>query len=802
LKINTQNKEVSSSLKLNIQKRTISICCTCILLAALIVGVLPYLSFPAKAAEVVSTGSCGDNLTYTLTDDGVLTISGTGAMMDFSSTGTPWFAVRASITSVVIESGVTHIGSYAFSYLQYVTSVSVPDTVQSFGSGAFRYCNKLTSINIPSGVTSIPDYCFGSCGLLSVDLPDGIVSIGALTFSLTCSVTYTASEVSQYKYGPRIYLCFYDEDGAYLSGHTGTDGKDIVAGTHTISKSYSSTFPAGAAYMAVVYGCGTFLSESAVSDISSYMELSVNYEPLVFPVDPVVTSNFASSYSYLVGQMPSELSVGASITDEGALSYQWYINTTNSTSGGTAIDGATSSSFSPPPSAEGTYYYYCAVTNTLGNSTATTYSDVTQLTFTKPVAARPTVNSNYDSYYSYYTGDTAAALSVGVTVTDGGTVTYQWYQNTVDGSDGATPISGATSSSYTPPTIAAGTMYYYCVVTNTLGDSTSVVYSKIAEIEVIPSTYILQAGQYECKSSVMTGEYVALDAWPDSLTSVNLAFRSSGVAYSQLSYKYDLLTGKGYGIYFDDTMAYTYGSIDQTAGFLSDAYALIYLEADQEVPTAFYEWFVSCFTYVGADEEIPVYSTIVQIYDNSGMVLLTTYTISGNGIAPYSYGSVLVNGVQFVSSSGDAWTWSGAGDPFYGFSLSANSVSTWYMVGETFTIGGVAADNTLTLYVVDSDTSSIDQEYQDASLNWFERIWQLIVEFHDEAKAFYQRATSVNWEKFTSSVEQKVTGFLDIIDFSAIGDFFKDAYQGISTLFGLSDLLYGENSPFGWLLEE
>lgn len=733
------------------QKRTISICCACILLAALIVGVLPFLSFPAMAEYIAG------------------------------------------------ENGVVNLSDC------FVSSQQDSDSLDK----VYRIAD-----NDPGGGNNlyfsfIDGYKFTSYGAHNTSLSDlpgafyvGDVITDALSFSVSYDFRFVTTGAVSNPPSLDFYIGFLDGNGDFISyKKLAYYAGSKYPNTRTFTGSVDFDVPANAEYFRFVVSYGAVNGFSSIAS-SCTIDIVASYEPLVLPIDPVVTSNFASSYSYLVGQMPSELSVGASITDNGTLSYQWYINTTNSTSGGTAIDGATAASFSPPPSAEGTYYYYCAVTNTLGNSTATTYSDVTQLTFTKPVAARPTVNSNYDSYYSYYTGDTAAALSVGVTVTDGGTVTYQWYQNTVDGTDGATSISGATSSSYTPPTIAAGTMYYYCVVTNTLGDSTSVVYSKHAEIEVIPSTYILQAGQYECKSSVMTGEYVSLDAWPDSLTSVNLAFRSSGVAYSQLSYKYDLLTGKGYGIYFDDTMAYTYGSIDQTAGFLSDAYALIYLEADQEVPTAFYEWFMSCFTYVGADEEIPVYSTIVQIYDNSGMVLLTTYTISGNGIAPFSYGSVLVNGVQFVSSSGEAWTWSGAGDPFYGFSLSANSVSTWYMVGETFTIGGVAADNTLTLYVVDSDTSSIDQEYQDASLNWFERIWQLIVEFHDEAKAFYQRATSVNWEKFTSSVEQKVTGFLDIIDFSAIGDFFKDAYHGISTLFGLSDLLYGENSPFGWLLEE
>ncbi|MBR4704269.1 MAG: InlB B-repeat-containing protein [Paludibacteraceae bacterium] len=69
---------------------------------------------------------------------------------------------------------------------------------------------------------------------------------------------------------------------------------------------------------------------------------------------------------------------------------------------------------------------------------------------------------------TYNRGDAATALSVTASVSDGGTLSYQWYSNTTATNTGGTLISGATSADYTPSTAVAGTLYYYCVVTNTL----------------------------------------------------------------------------------------------------------------------------------------------------------------------------------------------------------------------------------------------------------------------------------------------------------------------------------------------
>jgi hypothetical protein len=85
---------------------------------------------------------------------------------------------------------------------------------------------------------------------------------------------------------------------------------------------------------------------------------------------------------------PVTLSVSASVSDGGTLSYQWYINTANSNSGGTAIGGATTSSYSPPTATGGDCFYYVVVTNTNtsvnGAQTATATSDVARVRVSSP----------------------------------------------------------------------------------------------------------------------------------------------------------------------------------------------------------------------------------------------------------------------------------------------------------------------------------------------------------------------------------------------------------------------------------
>jgi hypothetical protein len=128
-------------------------------------------------AAAATSGTCGGNLTWTL-EDGVLTVSGSGAMKE------SLFGIDGLITSVVISDGVTSIADYSFLYATGLTSVTLPDSLTSIGAGAFCYCTDLTSITIPNSVTSIGDNAFDDCSsLTSITIPKSMTSIGNSVFS-------------------------------------------------------------------------------------------------------------------------------------------------------------------------------------------------------------------------------------------------------------------------------------------------------------------------------------------------------------------------------------------------------------------------------------------------------------------------------------------------------------------------------------------------------------------------------------------------------------------------------------------
>ena len=197
-------------------------------------GEVDFSGLFAVKAEAASSGKCGENLTWTLDDEGTLTISGMGNMADYDyyySPYAPWFSSRANVKTVVVDNGVTSIGTFAFYDCKNLISITIPDSVTSIGntafvntgyynnsnnwennvlyignhlikaktsitgayeikngtkcigSHAFFDCESLTSITIPNSVTSIGIDAFYNCtGLTVITIPNSVTSIGAGAF--------------------------------------------------------------------------------------------------------------------------------------------------------------------------------------------------------------------------------------------------------------------------------------------------------------------------------------------------------------------------------------------------------------------------------------------------------------------------------------------------------------------------------------------------------------------------------------------------------------------------------------------
>ena len=184
-----------------------------------------FISFNAIQAEI----------TWNLSDDGTLTISGTD-MPNYGGTA-PWYSQRDKIKQIIIKNGVTNIGSYAFNGCSVLTSLTIPNSVTSIGSkaldgtkwydnqpngvvyagkvlykykgtmpsntkidikegttgiaaSAFNGCSSLTSLTIPNSVTNIGGSAFYKCGrLTSIIIPNSVTSIGDYAFYCCSGLT-------------------------------------------------------------------------------------------------------------------------------------------------------------------------------------------------------------------------------------------------------------------------------------------------------------------------------------------------------------------------------------------------------------------------------------------------------------------------------------------------------------------------------------------------------------------------------------------------------------------------------------
>ena len=160
-------------------------------------GITTYTCTVCGATREESTtlgGICGENAAWTL-DQGTLTISGTGAMYDYvqneeDGTIAPWMEYKDSITAVIVEDGITQVGSYAFYKCLSLTSVTIADSVTELGDSAFDSCYYLEQIGLSSNLVSIGYKTFYMCdNLTSIQLPDSLTSIGGWAFKECTGLT-------------------------------------------------------------------------------------------------------------------------------------------------------------------------------------------------------------------------------------------------------------------------------------------------------------------------------------------------------------------------------------------------------------------------------------------------------------------------------------------------------------------------------------------------------------------------------------------------------------------------------------
>ena len=125
------------------------------------------LSTPAEEEKNVYpvSGECGGALTWSLAENGALTISGKGEMDDYADENTqPWAAYAAEIRAVKVEKDVQSIGDCAFfGDYENLEEISLPDTLERIGEQAFEGCEKLEKVELPESLTEIGKDAFKDC---------------------------------------------------------------------------------------------------------------------------------------------------------------------------------------------------------------------------------------------------------------------------------------------------------------------------------------------------------------------------------------------------------------------------------------------------------------------------------------------------------------------------------------------------------------------------------------------------------------------------------------------------------------
>ena len=132
------------------------------------------------SSSPVEEGTCGDDLTWKLSNNGTLTIAGVG-MMTNPDVLAP---LHLRVKKLVLKDGVTSISASAFRTYTHLTSVKLPDSVAYIGNQAFKFCVELSSITLPSSTKSVRIETFCRCSkLASVTLPYGVTMIESRAFA-------------------------------------------------------------------------------------------------------------------------------------------------------------------------------------------------------------------------------------------------------------------------------------------------------------------------------------------------------------------------------------------------------------------------------------------------------------------------------------------------------------------------------------------------------------------------------------------------------------------------------------------
>ena len=237
---------------------------------------------------------------------------------------------------------------------------------------SFHYVKVVTASNIIAGTAN--EKSTEVANITRASAQDAAVGVTAAPTSITFSEGDTTYELPLMQ-GQQVYEVALAMRNVSIAVN-GSEGDNIYINNQRVASGTAATgFTvdfAGETLVRVIVQNGD--QEPVIYLLKLTAKMGAEYAP-------EITKQPASA-GYIVGETMAELSVEAVVqAQDGALSYQWFKNTENSTEGGTAIPNAVNAAYAPGKASEaGTYYYYCVVTSTAGEGSLSTASEVAEIT--------------------------------------------------------------------------------------------------------------------------------------------------------------------------------------------------------------------------------------------------------------------------------------------------------------------------------------------------------------------------------------------------------------------------------------
>lgn len=348
--------------------------------------------------------------------------NGTGATLTVAATGTGTITYQWWYSTAATGGALTNIG---------VTGQSASYTIPTTSAFATRYYYVVVS---------------STCGT-ATSSPRTPVTVNANPTFTTNQTTGTQT-VCQNNAATALSVVASNVTFQWYSNTTNSNiGGTLISGATSNTYTPSTATPGTTYYYVVITstttGCSTASNVRGVT-----VNQLISSQPNSTPQD------------LCVGGTATALTVSAT----GATNYQWYYS--DAPTGGASVlvsSGAAATSYTPPTTtAFATRYYYVNVTGSCGTVSSSPRTPVTVYAYPTAVSVTPATQT------VAFNG-----TPVNLTVTAMGATSYQWYSNATNSNTGGTLISGANTSSYTPPTTVAGTQYYYVVAANAGSCNTS-----------------------------------------------------------------------------------------------------------------------------------------------------------------------------------------------------------------------------------------------------------------------------------------------------------------------------------------